>query len=76
MSDLVDWFRVVSDLQRAGMSHWQQARECGASRRSVGNWQTGVCEPSFSKGYRLLDTYKSVFGSTPERQDFAQNRPL
>jgi len=75
MDSIIDWGRIISDLQRAGLNHHQQAKEAGVSRRAIGSWQAGVHEPAFSAGYRLLDVYRAVFGSTagPEtkRQDIA-----
>lgn len=62
---IVDWPKVVTDLQRAGLTWQQQAREIGVCRRTIGNWQHGSCEPSFSCGYQLLEIYKTVFGTSP-----------
>jgi len=64
MTPAVDWFRVITQLQRAGMDHGQQARELGVSRRTIGNWQQAICEPSHSKGEALLEIYRSVIRST------------
>lgn len=60
----VDWFKVISDLQRAGLSHGQQARELGVSRRTIMNWQQGLTEPSYSFGTKLLNIFNSVIKTT------------
>jgi DNA-binding XRE family transcriptional regulator len=60
----IDWFRVITDLQRAGMTHGQQAKEVGVSRRTIANWQQGLCEPSYSRGAGLLEIHRSVARST------------
>lgn len=62
--DRVDWFRVIADLQRAGMPHAQIAKEVDVSRPTIINWQSGITEPKFSKGTKLLGVYRSVVGST------------
>ena len=60
----IDWFRVITDLQRAGMTHGQQAREVGVTRRTIANWQQGLCEPPYSRGAALIEIYRSVIQST------------
>lgn len=62
--DRVDWFRVIADLQRAGMPHAQIAKEVDVSRMTISNWQVGITEPKYSKGAKLLMVYRSVVGST------------
>ena len=62
--DRVDWFRVIADLQRAGMPHAQIAKEVDVSRMTISNWQVGITEPKYPKGAPLLMVYRSVVGST------------
>lgn len=65
MSNDIDWFKVVTDLERAGMSLGQQAIDAGArSKSTVHYWKIGNSEPSFSKGMNLIDVYKTVIGTT------------
>lgn len=61
---IVDWFRVIADLQRAGLDHGQLGRELDVSRRTIGHWQCGIHEPRYSKGVALLEIYRSVVKST------------
>jgi len=65
MSDFkVDWFKVVTELEYAGMTLQQQAKEVEVkSKTTVFYWKTGS-EPAFSKGMKLIDVYKSVIGTT------------
>lgn len=61
----VDWFRIITELQRAGMSYNQQAMEVDVdSPRTIANWRSGRCEPPYSKGEKLIDIYRTVLGST------------
>lgn len=60
--DRVDWWRVVTDLQRAGYSTDRIAAEC---LRSVG-WVDGLknraAEPRFADGMQLLGLWADVAG--------------
>ena len=60
----MNWNKVVTDLQKAGMPIPQQAKEVGVTRKTIDNWSTGVSEPLFSTGTILLDVYRTVCGST------------
>lgn len=60
----VDWFRVITDLQRASMPHAQIAKEVGVCRMTISNWQQQITEPSYSRGVALLDLHRSVIKST------------
>ena len=60
----VDWFRVISDLQRSGLTYKQQAKEVGInSAGTIYYWKCGN-QPPHDKGEKLLDVYRSVMGST------------
>jgi ribosome-binding protein aMBF1 (putative translation factor) len=60
----IDWFRIITDLQRAGLSHKQQALEIGVDEKTIRNWQAQRTEPRYSYGARLLDIYRTVKSST------------
>lgn len=60
----VDWFRVITNLSRAGMSSKQIGKEVGKNGRTVNYWKNGICEPRYSEGAQLLAVYRSVIGST------------
>lgn len=60
---MVDWWKIIYDLQRSGMTHKQQASSIGVSRRTIGYWQNGH-EPPYSKGVELIELHKSVINST------------
>lgn len=64
MTLAVDWFRVIVQLQRAGLSQRQIAKEIEVSPRTIRNYQQAICEPSYSKGAALLEIHKSVIRST------------
>ena len=70
----VDWFRVISNLTKHGMSHAQQAIEVGVERRTLDYWANRQhTEPPYSKGVILLEVHEIVTGSTaPQiRKDFS-----
>jgi len=60
----IDWFRIITDLQQAGMTHGQQAKEVGVTRRTITNWRNCICEPPYSRGAALLEVHRSVIRST------------
>lgn len=60
----IDWFRVITDLQRASMPHAQIAKELGVSRPTIINWQQQISEPRYRHGAALLDLHRSVVKST------------
>lgn len=65
MSNKRDWFKIVTDLERAGMGLEQQAVEAGVkSKSTIFNWKTEISEPAFSSGMNLIDVYSTVIGTT------------
>lgn len=59
----VDWFKVISDLQRHGFTHEQIGKDVGVSRRMVGYWRDGYSEPLYSHGAALVCLYRTVIES-------------
>jgi len=47
-----DWFRLLTDLQRAGVSHAKVAAELGCSISTVIRWKSGT-EPLHAAGQAL-----------------------
>lgn len=60
----INWRKVITDLEGRGMSLSQQAIEVGAKSKSTVYYWKEKSEPSFSKGLRLLEVYKTVIGTT------------
>ena len=52
--EVVDWWRVITDLEKAGWTHERIGRELGVHKSTVTAWKRGV-EPRHSDGARLLD---------------------
>lgn len=50
---MIDWFKVITELQKNRLSMKQQSRSIGVSARTIANWRDGV-EPKFSDGKRLI----------------------
>lgn len=60
----IDWFRVITDLQRSGLSQRQLALEIQVDHKTICNYANGISEPSYSRGCAILDVYRSVIKST------------
>ena len=59
----VDWFQVIIDCNRAGMTCTQISVECQVSIQTICNWRDGYTEPSYSNGTQLLEIHRSVLRS-------------
>ena len=60
----VDWRAVINRLRYYGYTMEQIGQQVGACRRTIINWREGDCEPSYSRGVRLLSVFQSVVKST------------
>lgn len=60
----VDWRKIINGLKRHGFTLDQVGMEIGVTRRTVHNWREGFCEPSYTKGAKLLSVFSSVVKST------------
>ena len=60
----IDWFRVITDLNRAGFSLEQMAKEAGVTHPTIINWRDGRNAPMYEPAQRLLIVYHSVIKST------------
>lgn len=56
---LVDWFKIFSDLKRAGINNSEVARRLGVPPTTIASWKNGV-EPKYSDGARLIELHASV----------------
>ena len=59
----IDWFVIISDLQRHKISMSRLAKFFNVSERTIANWKC-VNEPKFSTGYRLIELWKNTTGQT------------
>lgn len=55
----VDWFRVLAELQRAGLSQCEVARSLSLSRNRVKEWARGKC-PRYDDGRALLMLWRAA----------------
>lgn len=67
----VDWFRVLTDLQRAGYSLATLQELTGISRSTLGRYRCGA-EPRHADGEQLLAFWCQVQGR--ERYEAPQRR--
>ncbi|ECA5825998.1 XRE family transcriptional regulator [Salmonella enterica subsp. enterica serovar Hvittingfoss] len=54
----IDWFSVISDLERTGMTQREIADYIGVSKSTVNSWKQ-YNEPRYGSGAALLDLWKS-----------------
>lgn len=59
-SKAIDWFRVITNLQLAGVTLDNQARYCGVSHGTVSYWK-GIGTPKQGDGKRLIKLYMVTF---------------
>lgn len=52
--DPIDWFRVLADLKRAGLSLETIAGKVGVSKSAVVGWKNLFAEPKHGDGERLI----------------------
>lgn len=62
----VDWFRVLADLQYAGLPNLQVAKLLDVPQPTVRSWKGG-CQPRFDDGDRLVQLWMDKTGH--ERSD-------
>lgn len=65
-----DWFRILADLQRHGISNSKAAALIGVPQSTLAGWKGPTQpEPSYEDGWRLVTLWEQVTG------DKAQDRP-
>jgi hypothetical protein len=58
--DLVDWFRVIVDLERHGYTHRTLSLATGNSRTAIGGWRCNIHQPSHPSGEALVQLWIEV----------------
>lgn len=58
----IDWFKVLMDLKRAGLSLKTTAMFVETSKGAVIGWKDQGCEPSYHHGERLLMLWMRATG--------------
>lgn len=59
--DLIDWKRILEELQAAGVSMYRVALILGADWSTVDAWRKGS-EPRYGYGQALLKLHRRVIG--------------
>lgn len=71
----VDWWQVVTDMERRGYSHFAIGAAIGCARTTVEGWKNRAAEPRHEDGERLLSLWCAVMPSkredVPRRMDAA-----
>lgn len=55
----IDWFLIISDLKKAGISGREIARRLNVSVSTVVMWKNGS-SPSYEKGVMLMEMWEST----------------
>lgn len=63
----VNWFTVIDELERLGVSMRSQAIHADVSLATVYYWKSGG-EPKYRNGQQLLDLYMHQVGKEPPLQ--------
>ena len=61
----LDCFRLLAELQHAGVSNSEAARRLGEPVSTVRSWKRGT-EPLYSAGKRLVDLHHYVTAPKPQ----------
>lgn len=68
MSDSpVNWFRIITELDQAGVNNSEVGRRLGRAASTVFRWKMGR-EPGYEDGKRLLEIHAYVMASFAQRQ--------
>lgn len=57
-----DWFRIIHDLQKAGLNKTAIAARIGSRPSTVGNWLNNLHEPLYSSGEALIGLWMRTTG--------------
>lgn len=63
--DRIDWFRVLVDLNRAGLPTSALEQQLGIPRTTILGWKQGA-EPRYADGESLLDLWGRALGRARE----------
>lgn len=63
----VDWFFVITDLQRVGVYPEHAAKQIGVSRNTIQGWKNIQAEPKHYDGEALLKIWRAATGQESPR---------
>ena len=71
---MTDWFKIITDLERAGISNTELGRRCrprkkpeqGRDRNTIHKWKMGYSEPPYSEGQQILAIHASFVSKIPQ----------
>lgn len=71
----VDWFFIITDLQRVGVYPEMVAGRLGVSRGTIQNFRNSDTEPRHCDGEALLDLWRTVTGKQepPTKKKMTRN---
>jgi hypothetical protein len=62
--ETIDWFYIITDLQRHGVHHEMVAARADVSRSTIINMQSHGTEPRHYVGEAVLKIWRTVTGKT------------
>jgi len=60
---MIDWFRILTELDRAGINNSEVARRLGHHPSTIHRWKMNENEPPYSDGIRLIEIHSYVTSS-------------
>lgn len=67
MYQAVDWFVIIAELRKRGISRTKLAKKLGVSTSTVSAWFYCLAAPSHSNGEKLIAVWETEFGSDAPR---------
>lgn len=64
---LTDWFRIIADLDRAGVPNAKLAKLLGHSESTVNRWKQGS-EPKHSDGELIIALHHQLCANLPKTE--------
>lgn len=65
---MIDWFRIISELDRAGVNNSEVARRMGRSVSTIHRWKMKEAEPNYPDGCRLLEIHAYTTTHFPQTE--------
>ncbi len=78
---VIDWYRLISDITRTGISGYDLADQTGIARSTIMGWRDGIANPKWDDGEviialwcRVKDLDRSLLPRMPKPVSAAKMR--
>lgn len=58
----IDWFRILTDLEKAGVSCRELSRRLDIPHGTIHGWKSGNCRPKVDEGIIVMEFWAVHFG--------------